>query len=43
MVPDIGRRDIYLCGSDQMMDAVEGSLRQLHVPPAQVHTERFSY
>ena len=43
MVPDIGRRDIYLCGSDQMMDAVEGSLRQLHVPPAQVHTERFKY
>lgn len=43
MVPDIARRDVYLCGSDQMMEAVEGSLRQLHVPPAQVHTERFSY
>jgi predicted ferric reductase len=43
MVPDIARRDIYLCGSDQMMEAVEGSLRQLHVPPAQVHTERFNY
>jgi predicted ferric reductase len=43
MVPDIGRRDVYLCGSDRMMEAVEGSLRQLRVPPAQVHTERFSY
>lgn len=43
MVPDITRRDVYLCGSDQMMDAVEGSLRVLHVPPAQVHTERFTY
>jgi predicted ferric reductase len=43
MVPDIARRDIYLCGSNQMMEAVEESLHVLRVPPAQVHTERFSY
>lgn len=42
-VPDIARRDVYLCGSDQMMDAVEESLRRLNIPPSQVHTERFSY
>jgi len=43
MVPDIQRRDIYLCGSNEMMDAVQESLHQLRVPPAQVHSERFSY
>jgi predicted ferric reductase len=43
MVPDIDRRDIYLCGSNQMMEAVEKSLRALRVPPSQIHTERFSY
>ena len=43
LVPDIGRRDIYLCGSNSMMAAVEESLRILRVPPIQIHTERFSY
>lgn len=43
MVPDIARRDIYLCGSNQMMDAVEQNLHLLRVPPSQIHTERFSY
>jgi predicted ferric reductase len=43
LVPDIRRRDIYLCGSIQMMEAVEESLEILRVPPAQIHTERFSY
>ena len=43
MVPDIQRRDVYLCGSNEMMDAVQASLRALRVPSSQVHSERFSY
>jgi predicted ferric reductase len=43
LVPDIVRRDIYLCGSDSMMEAVEASLRRLRVPPSRVHSERFNY
>ncbi|MDQ2853609.1 MAG: ferredoxin reductase family protein, partial [Chloroflexota bacterium] len=43
MVPDIRRRDIYLCGSNPMMEAVRKSLHMLRVPPAQIHAERFSY
>ncbi|MEP6807990.1 MAG: ferredoxin reductase family protein, partial [Chloroflexota bacterium] len=43
MVPDIQRRDIYLCGSDRMMDAVQASLHALRVPPAHIHAERFTY
>ncbi len=43
LVPDIIRRDIYLCGSNAMMDAVEASLQWLHVPRSRIHSERFSY
>jgi ferredoxin-NADP reductase len=43
LVPDVRRRDVYLCGSVSMMERVERSLRSLGVPAARIHTERFSY
>jgi len=43
LVPDIARRDIYLCGSNEMMEAVEDSLHILRVPRARIHAEHFSY
>ncbi|MFB7933127.1 ferric reductase-like transmembrane domain-containing protein [Streptomyces sp. NPDC056039] len=42
LVPDIAGRDVYLCGPPPMMNAVLGSLRELDVPKAQIHFERFS-
>ncbi|WDV55230.1 ferredoxin reductase family protein [Streptomyces coeruleorubidus] len=42
LVPDITGRDVYLCGPPPMMNAVLGSLRELGVPRAQTHFERFS-
>ncbi len=42
LVPDVAKRDIFLCGPDAMIAAVTSSLRQLHVPDRQVHSERFS-
>lgn len=42
MVPDIGDRDVFLCGPPPMMNAVLGSLRELDVPKPQIHFERFS-
>ena len=42
MVPDIARRDVFVCGPPAMTDAVLRSLRALKVPRAQVHAERFS-
>ncbi|MEU6371842.1 ferredoxin reductase family protein [Streptomyces sp. NPDC046909] len=42
MVPDITDRDVFLCGPPPMMNAVLGSLRELNVPKAQTHFERFS-
>jgi predicted ferric reductase len=43
LVPDVADRDVYICGSDRMMDVVGRSLRALHVPEAQIHIERFAF
>ncbi|MFF4801527.1 ferric reductase-like transmembrane domain-containing protein [Streptomyces sp. NPDC001351] len=42
LVPDIGDRDVFLCGPPPMMNAVLRSLGELGVPRQQIHFERFS-
>ncbi|WP_030940021.1 ferric reductase-like transmembrane domain-containing protein [Streptomyces sp. NRRL S-646] len=42
LVPDIGERDVFLCGPPPMMNAVLRSLDDLGVPKQQIHFERFS-
>jgi predicted ferric reductase len=42
LVPDITERDVFVCGPSAMTAAVVRSLRELNVPKAQVHDERFS-
>ncbi|MER6419602.1 ferredoxin reductase family protein [Streptomyces sp. NPDC001137] len=42
LVPDIGDRDVFLCGPPPMMNAVLRSLGELGVPKQQIHFERFS-
>jgi predicted ferric reductase len=42
LVPDIRSRDVFLCGPNPMMDAVERSLRELGVPGNRIHSERFA-
>jgi predicted ferric reductase len=42
LVPDIGDRDVFLCGPPPMMNSVLASLRELNVPKQQIHFERFS-
>ncbi|QYN16580.1 ferric reductase-like transmembrane domain-containing protein [Amycolatopsis sp. DSM 110486] len=42
LVPDIGDRDVFVCGPPGMTSAVLRSLRELRVPGTQVHAERFS-
>ncbi|MER6563503.1 ferric reductase-like transmembrane domain-containing protein [Streptomyces sp. NPDC001027] len=41
MVPDVGERDVYVCGPPAMTAVVLGALRDLRVPRRQVHAERF--
>ncbi|MDX6658101.1 MAG: hypothetical protein QOH62_2894 [Solirubrobacteraceae bacterium] len=43
LVPDIARRDVYLCGPPAMADATEASLHAVGVPGASIHTERFAF
>jgi predicted ferric reductase len=43
LVPDLDRRDVYLCGPVPMMEALRRTLRVLGVPAAQIHSERFAY
>jgi len=41
LVPDLTERDVYVCGPPAMTSTVLRTLRQLKVPPQQVHAERF--
>jgi predicted ferric reductase len=43
LVPDIADQDVYLCGPVDLMRRSEVALRELGVPRAQVHAERFAY
>jgi predicted ferric reductase len=43
LVPDIARRDVYLCGPAPMADVTEASLRAAGVPRGRIHTERFAF
>jgi len=43
LVPDVARRDIFLCGPQGLMDDVMNSLRRLGVRRTQVHNERFEF
>jgi ferredoxin-NADP reductase len=42
-VPDIGARDVYVCGPEPMNAAVVGAALQLGVPRHRIHTERFAF
>ncbi len=43
LVPDIGDRDIYVCGPTGMMTRVLTGLRWLRIPDKQIHYERFAF
>jgi predicted ferric reductase len=42
LVPDIGEREVYLCGPPAMTAAIERNLRHTAVPRKYVHIERFA-
>jgi predicted ferric reductase len=41
LVPDVRRRDVFLCGPEGMTLSTIAALRHLGVPTAQIHTEEF--
>jgi predicted ferric reductase len=42
LVPDLERRDVFVCGPPAMAEATERSLRAAGVPRRHIHTERFA-
>lgn len=43
LVPDIRRRDVYLCGPPSMMETIERSIRRVGVPEHQIHRDDFAF
>jgi predicted ferric reductase len=41
IVPDISRRDVYLCGPPGLIEAAVGILHRLRVPKRQIHLDPF--
>lgn len=41
--PDLLERDVYLCGSEEWMNALVRAARGAGVPASQIHVEHFSY
>lgn len=42
IVPDVARRDVFICGPDAWMAAARRAARRAGVPDRQIHLERFS-
>jgi predicted ferric reductase len=43
LVPDVSRRDVYLCGPPGLVDAAVRTLRDLDVPDSQLHLDPFEF
>jgi predicted ferric reductase len=43
LVPDVARRDVYMCGPPRMTEAVRVELHAAGVPDDFIHEERFSF
>jgi len=42
LVPDLGERDVFLCGPPGLADAVKRQVRRAGVPRRRIHSERFA-
>ena len=42
LAPYVADSDMFVCGPEQRMDAVEAAANRAGVPPGQVHLERFA-
>jgi predicted ferric reductase len=43
LIPDVRRRDIYLCGPAGLVDTSVATLRRLRVPRRQIHVDPFEF
>ncbi|MHB8510694.1 MAG: ferredoxin reductase family protein [Actinomycetota bacterium] len=43
LVPDVRKRDVFVCGPAGMMESLHDSLNEIGVPDRQIHYERFAF
>jgi ferredoxin-NADP reductase len=43
LVPDVSRRDVYLCGPPGLVSAAVRTLHDLRVPDSQIHLDPFEF
>jgi ferredoxin-NADP reductase len=43
LVPDVSRRDVYLCGPPGLVEVAVTTLRELDVPDSQLHLDPFEF
>jgi ferredoxin-NADP reductase len=43
LIPDVTRRDVFLCGPSGLVEASLRTLRKLHVPRRQIHLDPFEF
>ena len=43
LVPDVTDRDVYLCASPRLSEAVRGALRDAGLPARRLHEEAFAF
>ena len=43
LVPDVSRRDVYLCGPPGLVETAVATLRELDVPESQLHLDPFEF
>jgi predicted ferric reductase len=43
LVPDVSRRDVYLCGPPGLVEAAVATLHELDVPDSQLHLDPFEF
>ncbi|GIE93327.1 ferredoxin reductase family protein [Paractinoplanes rishiriensis] len=43
LVPDVSRRDVYLCGPPGLVETAVATLRELDVPDSQLHLDPFEF
>jgi ferredoxin-NADP reductase len=43
LIPDVRRRDVYMCGPDGLIALSHKVLRRLRVPKRQIHLDPFEF
>jgi ferredoxin-NADP reductase len=43
LVPDVSKRDVYICGPEGFADSLVSAAQRLGVPEERIHREQFAF